>query len=261
MKLNDRTVLITGGGTGIGRTLAEQLHRRGNTVIIAGRRREMLDEVAAANPGIATLVMDVADAASVTASAAELVERFPELDVVINNAGVMLADDASTALAESVLTRQVTTNLLGSIRVTNALIDHLKTRPNAAIVYNTSTLAFTPLALFASYSATKAALHSFALSQRFMLRDTAVEVFELVPPWVATGLVGEPDDENAMPVDEFVREALAIFETGADEVVVDAARVNRDNPGPAEHAFVNTLNEMLTPVLAQTPQVQERAAA
>lgn len=252
MELTGRTILITGGGTGIGHALAEQLHARGNTVIVAGRRAEALDEVAAANPGIATVVMDITDPVSIAAAAADVLTRFPALDVLINNAGIMLPDDASRAVAEDVLTRQVDTNLLGTIRVTNAFIGHLKSQAQAAIIYNSSTLAFTPLSMFASYSATKAALHAFALAQRFMLRDTDVDVYELVPPWVATGLVGEPGDERAMPVDAFVRETLAILQDGPEEIVVEAARVNRDNPGPSEHAFVNALNEALTKELAAT---------
>lgn len=245
MKLSSRTILITGGGSGIGRALAEELNRRGNKVIVAGRRQAALDEVAAANPGIETVVLDVADQASITAAANDVLARFPELDVVVNNAGIMLFDDASTAIDEELLTSQIETNLLGSIRVTGAFIEHLKTRPDAAVLYNTSTLAFVPIALFATYSATKAALHSFVLSQRFRLAETSVKVFELAPPWVATGLVGEPDDERAMPLDAFVSEALELWEQGDKEIVVQPARVHRDNPGPDEHGFIDELNRFM----------------
>ncbi len=250
MKLSDNTVFITGGGSGIGRALAEALHKRNNKVIIAGRRRSQLDEVVAANPGIDAIELDIADPASISAVAAKLVADYPDLNVVFNNAGVMQLDNAAGDMDEQTLLTHIHTNLLGPIRLTSALIEHLKRKERATILYNTSTLAFTPLAPFAAYSATKAALHSYILSQRFMLRDTAVKVQEIAPPWVGTGLVGEATDPRAMPLDRFIEGTLKALETDAEEVLVEEAKVFRNNAGPNEHAFVTELNTFMTKELA-----------
>ena len=242
MELHGHTILITGGGTGIGRALAEALHDAGNTVIIAGRRQDVLDEAASSRPDIDTVVLDISDPASITASIADVVKRHPALNVLINNAGISGTDDPSTTLDDAQAERLIATNLLGSLRVSSALVEHLKTRPDATIVYNTSTLAFVPIALTAVYSATKAALHSYALSQRFMLRETTVRVREILPPWVNTGPVDAPGFEGAVHVDDFVREVLVQLGEGRDEVVVDAALASRNNPGPDEHTLVTALN-------------------
>ena len=242
MKLTGNTIFITGGGSGIGRGLAEALHGLGNKVIISGRRRSQLDAVIAANPGMLATEIDIADPASIKRVSAQLIAEHPTLNVLINNAGIMLGDNAAGALDEDTATSQIGINLLGSIRLTAALIEHLKRQPRATVVYNSSVLGFTPLAPFAVYSATKAALHSYALAQRFALRDTSVKVQELVPPWVGTGLFGSTDDPHAMPLDKFIAESLTGLATDAEEIVVAAARHNRDNAGPAEHKFVNELN-------------------
>jgi uncharacterized oxidoreductase len=164
MRLTDNTIFITGGGSGIGRGLAEALHTLGNKVIISGRRKSHLDAVVAANPGIEAVELDVADPSSITKVANKLIADYPALNVLINNAGIMLFDSAAGAMDEKTLTSQIDTNLLGPIRLTAALIEHLKAQPAAWIIYNSSTLAFTPLAPFVAYSATKAALHSYAMS-------------------------------------------------------------------------------------------------
>lgn len=250
MNPTGNTILITGGTSGIGRALAERLHQRGNTVIVAGRNRAALDEITAAHPGIHGVVLDIADPASIAEAAARIKAEHPNLNILVNNAGIMLPDAAADPLDEQILTAQISTNLLGTLRVTSAFIDHLKQQPAAAVVYNTSTLAFTPLAPFAVYSATKAALHSYVLSQRFALRDTSVQVKEIVPPWVATGLVGEAGDPRAMPVDQFADDALALLADGADEIVVKQAEIYRNNAGPAEHAYVEELNTYMAQLLS-----------
>lgn len=250
MKLTNNTVFITGGGSGIGRALAEALHKRNNKVIIAGRRRSQLDEVVAANPGIDAVELDIADPASINAVAAKLMKDYPKLNVIFNNAGVMQLDNAAGEMDEKTLLTHIHTNLLGPIRLTSALVEHLKRQSDATILYNTSTLAFTPLAPFAVYSATKAALHSYVMSQRFLLRDTAVKVQEIAPPWVGTGLVGDVTDPRAMPLDRFIEGTLVALETGAEEVLVEEAKVYRNNPGPNEHAFVTELNTYMADALA-----------
>jgi uncharacterized oxidoreductase len=161
MKLTGNTILITGGGSGIGRGLAEQLHKLGNQVIIAGRRKQALDETTGANPGMKSLPLDIEDSAGIRTFAAEATAKFPTLNVLVNNAGIMrpenlIAQQPDLADAEAI----VTTNLLGPIRMTAALLPHLQKRPNAVIVNVSSGLAFLPLALTPTYCATKAALHS-----------------------------------------------------------------------------------------------------
>jgi uncharacterized oxidoreductase len=245
MNLSGNTIFITGGGSGIGRGLAEALQKRGNKVIISGRDRAKLDSVVQANPGMEAVALDVMDPGDIQKVASHLIRAHPELNVLINNSGIMLLDDSSKVMDEDPLTRQIETNLLGAIRMSSALVEQLKTQMTSWIVYNSSVLAFTPLAHFAAYSATKAALHSYAMSQRFMLRNTSVRVQEIAPPWVGTGLVGDAADPRAMPLDKFIAGTIEALGTDAEEVLVEEALVNRNNPGPKEHAFVNALNAQM----------------
>ena len=245
MRLTGNTVFITGGGSGIGRGIAEALHKLGNKIIIGGRRRPVLEEVAQANPGIEVLDLDIEDSANIAHVARTLIERYPDLNVLFNNAGVMLADNASAQVDDAQLQSIVTTNLLGPIRFTGALVDHLKQQKEAAILYNTSVLAFTPFAMTAVYSSTKAALHSYALSQRYMLRQTPVRVIEIAPPWTQTDLFNSREEPRAMPLQAFIDETMAGLATDADEVLVERARKLRDNAGPNEHAYVTEFNNWL----------------
>jgi len=242
MKLTGNTIFITGGGSGIGRGLAEALHKLGNKVIISGRRKPNLDAVIAANPGMEAVELDISDPASIDAVAKKLVAEHPELNVLFNNAGIMEVDHADGTIDESLLTRTVTTNLLGPIRLTSTLVQQLKSR-RGVVIYNTSVLAFVPLALTAVYSATKAALHSYVLSHRFMLHKSGVRVLEIAPPWVRTELMNSQEAEEAMPLDEFLEETIAELGTDADEILVERSRPLRANPGVNEHAFVNGLNQ------------------
>jgi uncharacterized oxidoreductase len=253
MKLSGNTIFITGGGSGIGQGLATALHRKGNKVIIGGRRADPLKKVASANPGMDTLELDITDPRSIRDAAATLIQQHPTLNVLINNAGIMQQDAAERPIDEAVLTSTVDTNLLGSIRMTSALIEHLKLQADASIIYNTSFLAFVPLAGTAVYSATKAALHSYVLSQRFLLRGTSVRVLELAPPWVRTPLMNSEEAEQAMPLEAFIDGTMAQLGTDADEILVAQVRPARANPGPDEHTFVNALNEQMTPMLRGMP--------
>lgn len=242
MQLTDNTILITGGTSGIGRALAEAFHALGNKVIIAGRRQALLDEVSAAHPGIDGVALDIADAADIDRVATELIARYPTLNVLINNAGIMPFDDPSTTIDDAVSRRILDTNLLGPIRLTSALVEHLKAQPRATIIHNTSVLAYVPIATNAVYSASKAALHSYALSQRFMLKDSSVTVQEIAPPWVDTDLIKKSGDPRAMPLDAFIAETLKGLATEAPEVFVEGSRALRDNPGLNEHALVDGFN-------------------
>ena len=182
MNTTGNTILITGGGSGIGRGLAEAFHNLGNKVIIAGRRKQLLDETVAANPGMASATLNIEDAASIRAFAEKLTADFPALNVVIHNAGIMrpenLAQSSETADAEAM----IATNLLGPIRLTAALFPHLQKQPHATIMTVSSGLAFIPMAITPTYNATKAAIHSWTQSLRYQLKSTNIEVIELVPP-------------------------------------------------------------------------------
>ncbi|GGD75699.1 MULTISPECIES: SDR family oxidoreductase [Rhizobium] len=242
MQMTGNTIFITGGTSGIGRALAEAFHVLGNKVIIAGRRKALLDQVASANPGIDGVELDISDAADIDRIAAQLVHDYPTLNVLINNAGIMPFDDPSATIDDSVSRRILDTNLLGPIRLTSALIEHLKAQPRATIIHNTSVLAYVPIATNAVYSAAKAALHSYSLSQRFMLRDTSVTVQEIAPPWVDTDLIKKSGDPRAMPLNAFIVETMKGLATDAPEVFVEGIRALRDNPGLNEHALVNGFN-------------------
>lgn len=242
MQMTGNTIFITGGTSGIGRALAEQFHVLGNKVIIAGRRQSLLDEVAAAHPGIEGLALDISDAADIDRVAAQLIHDYPALNVLINNAGIMPFDDPSGTIDDAVSRRILDTNLLGPIRLTSALVQHLKAQPRATIIHNTSVLAYVPIATNAVYSASKAALHSYALSQRFMLKGSSVSVQEIAPPWVDTDLIKKSGDPRAMPLDAFIAETMRGLATDVPEVFVEAIRALRDNPGLGEHALVDGFN-------------------
>ncbi|WP_448956574.1 SDR family oxidoreductase [Labrys neptuniae] len=250
MKLSGNTVFITGGGSGIGRSLAEAFHKLGNKVIISGRRRASLEDVVAANPGMTAIELDVTDPASIEAAAARLIAEHPDLNVLINNAGIMLPDRAVGRIDDKVLVDTVTTNLIGPIRMSSALIEHLKGRDDAVIAYTSSVLGFVPMAVTAVYSATKAAIHSYALSQRFLLKDAGIRVLEIAPPWVRTDLMNSREAEEAMPLDAFIAETMAVLGTDVDEVLVEAAKTFRANVGPDEHALVNGFNEHASALFA-----------
>jgi len=219
MKTTNNTILITGGGSGIGRGLAEAFHRLGNQVIIAGRKQRALDETKAANPGMKSLTLDVSDPKSIQSFAEKITKDYPSLNVLINNAGIMgpedlleKPDDLSTA--EST----ITTNLLGPIRLTAALLPSLRKQPRATIMTVSSGLAFVPFAPTPTYCATKAAIHSYTQSLRYQLKATKVEVIELIPPYVQTTLTGDQQakDSRAMPLSEFIDEAMSILKTQPD---------------------------------------------
>ncbi len=246
MNIAESTILITGGGSGIGRGLAEQFHRAGSTVIIAGRRRQLLDEVVAANPGMAAETFDVDDAESIKTFAAALITKYPGLDAVLHNAGIMRdeelkAGDPATAEAT------IATNLLGPIRLNSALLPHLLQQPKATVLTVTSGLAYVPLSLTPTYCATKAAIHSYTQSLRYQLKDTKVQVIEIVPPYVQTELTGaqQKTDPTAMPLEDYIRETFSILQNEPDaaEVLVGRVKPLRFAAQGDFDAFYNRLNE------------------
>lgn len=233
MNITGNTILITGGGTGIGRALAEALHARGNQIIITGRREAPLKTVADANPGMAWAALDVADPAAIRAFAAQVVKDHPALNVVINNAGIMQAEDLTAEPFDlDVVDATITTNLLGPIRLTAALLPHLRARPAATVMTVTSGLAFIPLAATPTYNATKAAIHSWTISLRHQLRDTPIEVLELAPPAVATDLMpGHAENPNSMPLADYTAEVIGLIERGdtpRGEILVERVKPLRN---------------------------------
>ncbi|MGC2210095.1 MAG: SDR family oxidoreductase [Candidatus Korobacteraceae bacterium] len=224
MKITGNTMLITGGGSGIGRGLAEQFHALGNQVIIAGRRRQLLEETAAQNAGMRFIALDVGDADSIAAAAAKLAKEYPALNVLVNNAGIMRAENLhaqSSDLADAEAT--VRTNLLGPIRLTAALLGQLRQQPYSAVMNVSSGLAFVPLVYTPTYCATKAAIHSYTQSLRYQLKATSTEVLELIPPYVATELSSGANDPRAMPLEQFIGEVMKILKSqpGVSEICVE----------------------------------------
>jgi uncharacterized oxidoreductase len=252
MNTTGNTILITGGGSGIGRGLAEAFHNLGNKVIIAGRRKQLLDETVAANPGMASATLNIEDAASIRAFAEKLTADFPALNVVIHNAGIMrpenLAQSSETADAEAM----IATNLLGPIRLTAALFPHLQKQPHATIMTVSSGLAFIPMAITPTYNATKAAIHSWTQSLRYQLKSTNIEVIELVPPYVQTELMGSQQaaDPRAMPLKDYLAETIEIIKTqpNATEVLVERVKPLRFSASSGEekyNAFYKQFNDAM----------------
>jgi uncharacterized oxidoreductase len=213
MKMTGNTILITGGGSGIGRELALRFSELGNTVIVAARRKEALEETIAGRDGMHAVTLDVEDPVAIAAFAERVVAEHPTLNVLINNAGIMRREDLTKKTRDlRDAEEMVITNLLGPIRLTNALIDHLSARRDAAIVNVTSGLAFVPLSGTPTYNATKAALHSYTVSLRQQLKGK-VEVIELAPPAVRTELTpGQSTREAYMPLDAFIDEVMMLFQ-------------------------------------------------
>ncbi|MGL4175820.1 MAG: SDR family oxidoreductase [Dermatophilaceae bacterium] len=232
MNLTTSTVFIPGATSGIGLALATRLAARGSTVVIGGRRTHLLDQLSAEH-GFGTVVIDVADPRSIHHAVADLLQRYPETDSVITSAGIMEPEDWHRAASFlDVAERTVTTNLLGTIRLVAALVEHLQTRPRATIATVSSGLAFVPLAVTPTYNATKAAIHMLSEGMRLQLASTSVDVVEIIPPAVRTTLMGQQGSEGAMPLDEFADEVVKLL--GADpattEVLVERVK-------PLRHAI------------------------
>lgn len=228
MKMTGNTILITGGGSGIGRGLAEAFHSLGNAVVIAGRRKAMLEATTKANPGMEWMTLDIEDAASIQAFAKQAAAEYPKLNVLINNAGIMKIEDLRRPSSGAGVAEQtIAINLLGPIRLTAALLPQLQKQQHSTIMTVSSGLAFVPLAPTPTYCATKAAIHSYTQSLGYQLKDTTTEVLELIPPYVATDLLGGADDPRAMPLDKFIAEVMEILKTQPEATEVCVENVKR----------------------------------
>jgi uncharacterized oxidoreductase len=224
-------VLITGGGAGIGAGLARELYARGTAVIVAGRTRAKLDELAAAHPGAEVEVVDVSDAKQVYELAGRLSARHPGLDALINSAGLEQALDfaATGPVDPDAIDREIDTNLRGLIHVSNAFLPLLKRQGAATLVQVGSGLGFVPLAAAPVYSATKAAVHSFTVSLRRQLAGSPVRVVEIIPPAVDTGLHRSMPNPppGMMKPDAFVARAMRGLDAGRLEVSMGSADLLR----------------------------------
>jgi uncharacterized oxidoreductase len=231
MNINGNTILITGGSSGIGRGLAEAFHRQGNQVVIAGRRAEALDAVTALNPGMRSMTLDVESPEDIRAFGERIAREVPELDVLINNAGIQRVENLKHAGADfSAMDSTIAINLLGPMRLTSVLLPQLLRRPRAAVLNVTSTLAFLPMSAVPSYCATKAAMHSWTQSLRYQLKASPVEVIEVIPPYVQTSLgPSHGSDPRAMPLQDFIGEVMTLLGTqpGLREIVVERAKAQR----------------------------------
>jgi uncharacterized oxidoreductase len=252
MNISGNTIFIPGATSGIGLALAAELHAKGNTVIVGGRRAELLERIAAEHPGLDTVTIDTVDPDSIDAAAKQVLANHPDLNVLVTMAGIMQIEDwhnpeSFLASAESV----ITTNVLGPIWLVGAFIEQLQSRSDATIITVSSGLAFAPLKITPSYNASKAAIHMLSESIRLQLADTTVKVKELVPPAVRTALLpGQEDNGVAMPLDEYVAEVIALLENRPDDNEIQVEQVKFLRYGEARGDY----DQVVAALNASVPQ-------
>src|ERR1700678_1424061 len=259
MKLTSNTILITGGASGIGYELTKQLTALGNTILITGRDQAKMNRAKAALPGIHTFRSDVSDPRAIATLYEEVTKQFPDLNILINNAGIMrrinIHDKAGSV---ENITREIEINLSGPIRMVKQFLPHLKTKSEAAIVNVSSGLAFVPLPISPVYCATKAGLHSFTQSLRVQLKNTNVKVFELAPPATETPLLtGDFEAEDMagvslMGVAEMVRQAIQGLRKDHLEIRPGLSNMLKLMSRIAPQFILNQLSKPLDRMLAQT---------
>jgi uncharacterized oxidoreductase len=258
MKLDGNTILITGGSGGIGLALAKEFVALGNKVIITGRNTAKLEAARNEVPGLETIQSDAADPDAVKALAAQIDERFPEMNVLLNNAGVFIPRNHTAPandLAE--LTTELDINVAGPIRTVSVLIDRLKAN-RGTIINVSSGLAFVPIQLGPIYCATKAALHSYTISLRQQLKDHGVEVIELMPPAVHTEMTADlpgDGDFKIITIEQLMKETFQGLRAGREEIRPGQANqlhwMSRIAPG-----FINAQLEKGSKALVPPPEAQ-----
>jgi len=241
MKSTGNTFLITGGGTGIGLALAQRWHDRGNHVIITGRRQQVLQDAVAGRERMTAYALDVTAPDAVDRFVQQVIADHPDINILVNNAGIFSAEKVTTRRDISDAERMIETNIVGPMRLTNAMIDHLSGQPNAALINVSSGLAFVPFPAAPTYSATKAALHAWTAAIRPLLKDK-VEVIEIVPPQVQTELTpGQSQDANSMPLDAFTDEVIALLHATPTPAEVCVERVRYFREAEAKGQFDEAL--------------------
>ncbi|WP_078322900.1 SDR family oxidoreductase [Mycobacteroides chelonae] len=247
MKMTGDTVFIPGATSGIGLELAIALQAKGNTVVVGGRRTELLERIRAEHPGISAVQIDISDPASIRTAAQQVLTEHPDVNVLIAMAGIMRVEDwhhpeSFLQSAEEI----ITTNVLGTIRLIANFIEHLQARPEATVITVSSGLAFAPLKVTPSYNASKAAIHMLSETLRLQLADTTVSVKELQPPAVRTDLMpGQQESDFAMPLKDFVDEVITLLATQPDANEIQVERVKFLRYGEARGDYdhvVATLN-------------------
>ena len=226
MDISGNTIFIPGGTSGIGLALALRLQQAGNTVIIGGRRTDVLERFAA-EYGFGTVSIDISDPASVVSARDAVLVAHPDLNVLIAMAGIMVAEDVTKADFLENAERIVDTNVLGPVRLIAAFSEHLQAQPDATIMTVSSGLAHTPLRLTPSYNASKAFIHQFTESIRLQFAGTSVQVIELVPPAVRTELMpGQSQVEAYLPLDDYIDETMSLLagQPDATEILVERVK-------------------------------------
>jgi uncharacterized oxidoreductase len=248
MKLTGRTVLITGGGSGIGGGLAKAFHEKGNKVIITGRREQTLKDFAAQFPGMEIFTMDVAKQDDIKKLYHHVSEKYPTLDVLINNAGIWQNKDfTKPETLDEHLFDELDINLKGLIRMTQTFLPLLSKQSASTLINVSSGLAYMPLSMAPVYCATKAAVHSFSMSLRHQLRKTSVQVIELAPPAVETDLGKVPgkEDEFKYPklgLEPFIVQTMKALESNQTELPIGQSKMLRLGSRFLPSVFFNMLN-------------------
>ncbi|MDQ0780095.1 putative oxidoreductase [Streptomyces aurantiacus] len=240
MNITGNTIFIPGATSGIGLGLALRLQDKGNTVIVGGRRTELLQQIAAKHPGLGTITVDTTDPASITTARNELTTRYPALDTLITMAGIMEPEDLRDPTSLDVAERTVEVNLLGPIRLINAFLPGLLAQPAATVMTVSSGLAYVPLPATPTYNATKAAIHSFTESLRVQLFKSNVQVIELVPPATRTTLMNQQDSDVAMPLEDFLNEVMSLLKADpkAEQILVERVKWQRNAEAEGRYADV-----------------------
>ncbi|GHH93176.1 SDR family oxidoreductase [Streptomyces capillispiralis] len=241
MNISGNTIFIPGGTSGIGLGLALRLQAKGNTVIVGGRRAELLDEIRSQHAGIGTVVIDTTSPASIAQAYESVTSRYPQLDTLITMAGIMLPEDLATEGSLQVAEQTVETNLLGPIRLVYQFLPALQKGEKATIITVSSGLAYVPLPATPTYNATKAAIHSFTEGIRVQLEKSNVQVIELVPPAVRTTLMNQEESPIAMPLEEFLEEVMTLLEKAGDAEQILVERVKWQRNAVAEGRYQDVL--------------------
>jgi short-subunit dehydrogenase involved in D-alanine esterification of teichoic acids len=226
MNLRGNTIFIPGATSGIGLALALRLQQAGNVVVIGGRRSDLLEQLAAEH-GFATVRIDTTDPASILHARDTLLASYPELNVLIAMAGIMVLEDVTKGSFLDAAEETVSTNILGPVRLISAFTEHLQARPTATIMTVSSGLAHTPLRVTPSYNGSKAFVHLFSESIRLQFADTSVQVIELCPPALRTELMpGQSEVEAFLPLDDFVDETMSLLGSDPDitEILVERVK-------------------------------------